>query len=54
VRARWLKPEFFRDRKMAALGVGPALLYAALWVSADDGGVAPCDPDRLKGELFYA
>lgn len=53
MRARWLKPEFFRDRKIGALGPVPALVYEALWCVADDGGTAPCDADRLKGEMFY-
>ncbi|HET7024862.1 MAG TPA: hypothetical protein VFI39_06660 [Gemmatimonadales bacterium] len=53
MRGRWLKPEFFKDRKVAALGPVPALVYQALWVLADDVGVAPCDPDRIRGELFY-
>src|SRR6266516_4879675 len=53
-RARWLKPEFFRDRKMADLGPVGAIVYQALWVIADDGGTAPCDPDRLKGEMLFA
>ncbi len=51
-RARWLKPEFFRDRKMAEAGPLSALVYQSLWVTADDGGMARCDPDRLKGEMF--
>lgn len=54
MRARWLKPEFFRDRKMAELGPVGAVVFQALWVSADDGGMAPCDPDQLKGEMFFA
>lgn len=58
MRARWLKPEFFRDRRMGRIAdehsMGPVLLYQALWVLADDGGVAPADPDRIKGELFFA
>jgi hypothetical protein len=52
-RGRWLKPEFFRDRKMADLGPVAALVYQALWVFSDDGGMARCDPDLLKGEVFY-
>lgn len=52
-RARWLKPEFFKDRKMGKLGPVAALVYEALWVTADDGGMARCDPEQLKGEWFY-
>lgn len=53
MRSRNLKPEFFTDRKTAALGVKRALIYQALWVLADDGGVCRCDPDYVKGQLFY-
>ena len=49
-----MKPEFFTDRKIGALGPIPALVYQALWVIADDHGTAPCDADRIKGTLFYA
>lgn len=51
-RQRALKPEFFRDKKIAALGARTALVYQALWLIADDGGVAKADPDLLKGEMF--
>jgi hypothetical protein len=54
MRARWLKPEFFTDRKIAAMGAVPALVFQALWCVADDGGTALCDTDRLKGEMFFA
>lgn len=53
MRARWLKPEFFSDSKMAHVGVLPAFIYEALWCVSDDYGVARCDPDFLKGTLFY-
>jgi len=52
VRARWVKPEFFEDQKMAEIGPIGALVYQALWVSADDTGMAMCDPDLLKGRMF--
>jgi hypothetical protein len=52
MRARTVKPEFFRDRKMGQLGPLTALVYQALWVVADDGGMAECDPELLKGEMF--
>lgn len=53
-RIRSLKPDFFQDRTIAALGPVPALIYEALWCLADDTGVAPADADRVKGELFFA
>jgi hypothetical protein len=49
---RNLKPEFFRDKKIAQLGPDAALIYQALWCLADDGGVAPIDPSRVWGEMF--
>lgn len=51
-RIRTIKPEFFTDRTMGRLGPIAALVYAALWCWADDGGVAMCDADRLKAEVF--
>lgn len=51
-RARWLKPEFFTDRKMGELGPVNALVYQVLWVSADDSGMAKCQPDDIKAEWF--
>jgi len=52
-RMRTLKPEFFRDRLIGKLGSRVASVYQVLWCMADDGGTAPCDPDRMKGEMFY-
>jgi len=52
MRARLVKPEFFRDRKMGQLGPVVALVYQALWVSADDYGTARADPEQLKGDMF--
>jgi hypothetical protein len=53
MRARWLKPEFFTDKKIASLGPIVALVYEALWCMADDGGTAPCDADTVKAQMFY-
>lgn len=52
MRARWLKPDFFRDKKIAEAGPVVALVYQSLWCLADDSGVAPCEPERIKGEMF--
>ena len=52
MRARWLKPEFFRDRKMGKLGPVAALVFEALWCMSDDGGVSLCDAEIVKGEMF--
>ena len=54
MRARWIKPEFFRDVKIGALGPTVAVVYIALWCAADDYGTAPCTPKKLQGELFWS
>ena|SRR3990167_9088372 len=51
-RARWLKPEFFTDKKMGELGPITALVYQVLWVSADDTGMTKCEPEDVKAEWF--
>lgn len=52
MRARWLKPEFFTDKKIGPLGMAAGLVFEALWCVADDGGVAQCDAILLKGQLL--
>lgn len=52
-RARWLKPEFFTDKKIGRLDPVDALVYQALWCWADDGGTAQADPDLIKAQAFY-
>lgn len=52
MRARWVKPEFFNDKKIGKLGPIPALVFQALWCMADDGGTAPCTPEIIKGQMF--
>ncbi len=51
-RARWLKPEFFTDRKICQVSDRAAFVFAAVWVEADDGGVAPGDAHDLFGRRF--
>lgn len=53
MRARWLKPEFFTDKKIGSLEPVHALVYAALWCMADDGGAGIAEPEFIKGQLFY-
>lgn len=53
MRARWLKPEFFTDKKIADAGPIAALVYEALWVIADDGGTAKGDAETLKSQVFF-
>src|SRR5665213_2108980 len=52
MRARWIRPEYYRDRKIALLSVPAAFVFPALWCSADDGGVCRADPVLIKGEMF--
>lgn len=52
MRARWVKPEFFNDKKIGMLGPNPALVFEALWCMADDGGTALCNPELVKGLMF--
>lgn len=51
-RQRTVKPEFFKDRRIAEAGPITALVYQALWCAADDSGVARAEPDLLHGEWF--
>ena len=51
-RARWLKPEFFTDRKICQVSDRAAFVFSAIWVEADDGGVAPGDAQDLFGRRF--
>lgn len=51
-RPRTIKPEYFRDKVIAQLGSQVGTVFQALWCTADDGGVAPADPDLLRGEML--
>lgn len=52
MRARWLKPEFFNDKKIGKLGPTVGVVFEALWCMADDGGTALCAPEIVKGQMF--
>lgn len=52
MRARWVKPEFFNDKKIGKLGPTAAVVFEALWCMADDGGTALCPPELVKGTMF--
>jgi hypothetical protein len=52
VRARWLKPEFMKDRKIGQLGLAAAIVYQALWCMSDDGGVAKGAAEEIKGQML--
>lgn len=51
-RSRWLRPEFFTDERTSAVSDQALLVFAAVWVEADDGGVAPGDPALVYGRRF--
>lgn len=51
-RARWLKPEFFTDNKACEASDSALLVFSALWVEADDGGVCPGDARIIFGRRF--
>ena len=49
---RTVKPEFWNDQKVAALGVGPQLTYIGTWTHSDDYGVVRADPICLRALIF--
>lgn len=53
-RQRVVKPALFADHALAVAGAEVALVYQALTVAADDGGVALADPEQLNTEFFVA
>lgn len=51
-RTRSLKPGFFKNEDLAALGPFAMLLYAGLWTIADREGRLEYRPKRIKAEIF--
>lgn len=52
-RIRSIKPEFFEDEKLATrCSVAARLLYAGLWVFADDEGRMRASPAYIKASVF--
>lgn len=51
-RARLLKPGFFQNEKLAALGPEAMVLFAGLWTIADREGRLEYRPERIKALLF--
>lgn len=51
-RARNLKPDFFRDAKVAKCDVWVRLLFAGLWTLADREGRLKDDPDQIGLDVF--
>src|ERR1051326_6331667 len=37
---------------MGELGPASALVYQAIWIAADDSGMAKCDPGDMRAEWF--
>jgi hypothetical protein len=54
MRARNLKPGFFRNEDLAELPVEARLLFAGLWCIADKAGRLEDRPRKIKIELFPA
>ncbi|MHB1933645.1 MAG: hypothetical protein ACYCR5_04585 [Leptospirillum sp.] len=52
MRARNLKPSFFKNDLLAELPYEGRLLFAGLWCLADRAGRIEDRPKRIKGELF--
>lgn len=51
-RARSIKPGFFKNEELAALGFPAMLLFAGLWTLADREGRLEDRPKRIKAEIF--
>lgn len=51
-RARWVKPEFFTDKKVSQLSTLARLMFIGMGTICDDGWVCPADPHDLKALLF--
>jgi hypothetical protein len=51
-RARYIKPEFFKDEDLSRLSLAARLLFVGLWSMADRDGRLEDRPLRIKAELF--
>ena len=52
MRIRQIKPEFFRDREMAALTADQREFYVALWMEADDSGFLRWDVAQIAADIY--
>lgn len=52
MRIRQVKPEFFRDREMAALTADQREFYIALWMEADDAGWLRWDVVQIGADVY--
>lgn len=51
-RIRTIKPQFFLNEQLAALGFADRLLFVGLWTQADKAGRLEYRPLRIKAALF--
>ncbi len=51
-RIRTIKPEFWTSDQVVECSVLARLLFIGMWTHADDGGVLPANPRRLKMQVF--
>lgn len=52
MRIRQIKPEFYRDREMAALTADQREFYIALWMEADDAGWLRWDVVQIGADVY--
>jgi hypothetical protein len=52
MRARTIKPGFFKNEELAECSLAARLLFPGLWMLADREGRLEDRPKRIKGELF--
>ena len=52
MRIRQVKPEFWRDEKLADLGDSERLIYIGLWMCADDAGWFRTNVREIGADLF--
>ena len=51
-RTRLIRPEFFKDERMAAVPIGTRYVYMGLWTLCDDAGYFELKPRQIAAELF--
>jgi hypothetical protein len=51
-RTRLLRPDFFKDERMAALAITSRYVYMGLWTLCDDAGYFELKPRQIAAELF--
>ena len=52
MRARLIRPEFFRDSRMGRLSRDLRLFYISIWTVADDAGFLEWDPVEIGAALY--